>query len=58
MRKQGPAVFMILQDKIKEAVLELEVNEISSASGVKVIADSLDKIFLKRQNTNREIWKV
>ena len=58
MRKQGPVVFMILQDKVKEAVLELEVNEISSANGVKVIAHSLDKIFLKMQNTNREIWKV
>ena len=35
--KQGPAVFMILKDKAKKTVLELEVKEISRGNGVKVI---------------------
>ena len=45
--KQGPAVYMTLRDKPKEAVLELEVNKIGGVNDVKIITDRLDKIFLK-----------
>ena len=48
-KKEGPVVLMILQDKAKEAVLELRVDKISGANGVNVITDRLDKTFLKDQ---------
>ena len=35
--KQGPAVFLSLEGKAREAILELEVDEISSENGVNII---------------------
>ena len=47
VEKQGPALVLSLTGKAKEAVLELEVKEISSATGVQQILDKLGKIYKK-----------
>ncbi|XP_057296098.1 uncharacterized protein LOC130625028 [Hydractinia symbiolongicarpus] len=48
--KQGPAIFMGLRGKAKESVLELDIEQISAATGVKAITNRLDKIYLKDEN--------
>ena len=43
--KQGPAIFLSLEGKAREAVLELEVSDISGVSGVANVIKKLDSIF-------------
>ena len=45
--KRGPAIFLTLEDKAREAILELEVDNISSEDGVKNITNKLDQLYLK-----------
>ena len=45
--KQGPAIFLTLEGRAREAVLELEVKAISAETGVKAITDKLDSLYLK-----------
>lgn len=45
--KQGPAIFLTLEGKAREAVLELEVNDISGDEGVKNIISKLNTLYLK-----------
>ena len=45
--KQGPALFLVLEGEAQDAVLELETDKISSATGVKEIITRLDALYLK-----------
>ena len=45
--KQGPAIFLTLEGRAKEAVLELDVKNIGSKDGVALIIEKLDSLFLK-----------
>ena len=45
--KQGPAIFLSLDGRAREAVLELEVVKISAKDGVKNIIAKLDSLYLK-----------
>ena len=45
--KQGPAVFLTLEGKAREAIIELEVADINHADGLKNIIQKLDKLYLK-----------
>ena len=45
--KQGPAIFLILEGRSREAVLELDVSKISAKDGVKTIIEKLDSLYLK-----------
>ena len=47
LKKQGPAIFLTLEGKAREAVLQLEISKINSDNGVKEITDHLSKIYLK-----------
>ena len=44
-KKQGPAIFLTLSGKAKEAILELEVAEISAEDGVEKIIKKLDSLY-------------
>ena len=46
-KKQGPAVFLTLEGKARETVLELDVKEINCDSGAENIIKCLDKLYLK-----------
>ena len=46
-KKQGPAIFLTLEGRAREAVLELDVASISANDGVKKITEKLDTLFLK-----------
>ncbi|CAF2215355.1 unnamed protein product [Rotaria magnacalcarata] len=45
--RQGPAIFLSLTGKPREAVLELEISEISSDNGVKKLLEKLDSLYLE-----------
>ena len=45
--EQGTAVLLSLEGKAQEAVLELDVDVITSEEGVSKIIDRLDKIYLQ-----------
>ena len=45
--KQGPAIFLTLEGRAREAVLELEIAKISSKDGVNNIIEKLDSLYLK-----------
>ena len=45
--KQGPGIFLTLEGRSREAVLELDVAKISAADGVKTIIEKLDGLYLK-----------
>ena len=45
--KQGPAIFLTLEGKAREAILELDVSQISSEDGVKKVTDKLDTLYSK-----------
>ena len=45
--KQGPAIFLTLEGRSREAVLELDVSKISAKDGVKTIIEKLDSLYLK-----------
>ena len=45
--KQGPAIFLTLEDKAREAVLELDVGNIKDTNGVKNIIEKLDSLYKK-----------
>jgi hypothetical protein len=46
-KKQGPALYLSLRGKAKEAVKELSVAEISTDDGIQAITNKLDKLFKK-----------
>ena len=45
--KQGPAIFLTLEGRSREAVLELEPEKIGADDGVATIIEKLDSLFLK-----------
>ena len=45
--KQGPAIFLSLEGRAREAVLELQVKQISDKDGVSKIINKLDELYLK-----------
>ena len=47
LEKQGPAIFLTLEDKAREAVLELPVADIKGSDGVKNITTKLDTLYKK-----------
>ena len=47
VEKQGPAIFLTLEGKAREAVLELDIKDISGADGCKNIVAKLDTLYLK-----------
>ena len=47
VKKQGPAIFLTLEGRAREAVLELDVAKISAADGVQQIVNKLDTLYLK-----------
>ena len=49
--KQGPAVFLNLKGKSKQAIREITAEELSAADGVDKILARLDKVFLKDKST-------
>ena len=49
VEKQAPAIFLTLEGTAREAVLELDVEAISEATGVETIIAHLNKIFKKDQ---------
>ena len=48
--KQGPALYLSLKGKAREAALEIDIDQIKGANGVKAILDKLDKLFLEDTN--------
>ena len=44
VKKKGPAVYLPLNKKVREAVRSLTVDQINSASGLKTITDRLDEV--------------
>ena len=46
VKKQGPAIFLTLEGKAKEAALELDVAKISSDTGVAELLKKLDELYL------------
>ena len=47
VEKQGPAIFLTLEGKAREAVLELDIKDISGADGCKNIVAKLNTLYLK-----------
>ena len=45
--KQGPALFLTLEDDAQDAVLELEAEKIKAKDGVEQIITCLDKLYKK-----------
>ena len=45
--KQGPALFLTLEGKAREAGLELDITEISGENGIKNITGKLDTLCKK-----------
>ena len=45
LTKQGPAIFLTLEGKAREAVLELDVEKLSSQDGVKNVLEKLDSLY-------------
>ena len=45
--KQGPAIFLTLEGRARESVLEIELDTLSGIAGVDEITKHLDKIYLK-----------
>ena len=44
--KQGPAIFLTLEGKAREAILQLDVTTLNGDDGVGVITNKLDELFL------------
>ena len=49
--KQGPAIYLCLRGKARDAVRGLDVKDIATEDGVKSIIDKLDGIFQKDETT-------
>ena len=50
-KKKGPAVYLSLKNKAREAVRNLPIEEISAEGGLKTIIDRLDEVYLADRNT-------
>ena len=50
-KKMGPAVYLSLSGKLRDAVCELNPADLSKDEGLKLITDKLDAIYLKDRNT-------
>lgn len=46
-KKQGPAIFLTLEGKAREAILELEPEQIGAVDGVQTIVKKLDTLYKK-----------
>ena len=45
--KRGLAVLLSLEGKAKDAILDLDIDQLSNHNGVKIITDKLDTLYLK-----------
>ena len=45
--KQGPAIFLTLEGKARETILNLDIKEIKAKNGVENIVKALNKLYLK-----------
>ena len=50
-KKRGPAVFLSLDKKTKQAVSQLKPAEISAEDGLQKIIEKLDEVYLADRNT-------
>jgi len=50
-KKKGPAVYLSLQNKAREAVRNISVAEVSADGGLQTIIDRLDEVYLADKNT-------
>ena len=50
-KKRGPAVYLSLNKKVREAVRSLSVEQINNDNGLKAITDRLDEVYLADKNT-------
>ena len=48
--KRGPAVFLTLEGKAREAVLELEIAKLAGKDGIKNVIEKLDILFKRDQD--------
>ena len=48
--KQGPAIYLTLSGKAREAVFELDIEKLNDDSGVDTVLKRLDKMFLQDSN--------
>ena len=56
--KQGPTVFLTVEGKARETVLELNIKEINCADGVNNIINCLNKLYIKdKTQTAFEMYK-
>ena len=49
-KKQGPAIFLTLQGKAREAALEIEIKDLTDDQGVKKLIEKLDSLYLEDIN--------
>ena len=52
--KQAPTVFLTLEDKAKEAVLEMDPETLNTDNGMKLLYDKLDELY--KDDENREAF--
>ena len=50
-KKRGPAVYLQLEGKARDAVREFKPEDIGKDTGLKSIMDKLDEVYLKDKNT-------
>ena len=46
-KKQGPAIFLILQGKTREAALEIEIKDLTDDQGVKKLTEKSVSLYLE-----------
>ena len=49
-KKQGPAIFLTLQGKAREAALEIKIKDLTDDQGVKKLIEKLDSLYLEDIN--------
>ena len=49
--KHGPAIYLALEGKAREAVRDIDKQKLSSDGGASAIIEALEKVYLKDENT-------
>ena len=49
--KHGPAIYLALEGKAREAVRDIDKQKLSSDEGASAIIEALEKVYLKDENT-------
>jgi hypothetical protein len=50
-KKNGPAIYLALEGKAREAVRDVDKTKLSSDEGATTIIEALEKVYLKDENT-------